>query len=127
MIWYHLYHLKNTKNIHGGVLLLVKLQAEACTFTKSNTPPWVFSRFLNCTNGTKSRKASYIFMTFQYCLSTNAVQIIRNICHKDFQKKTKFFLHFDVLCPSLGQARIFNIIKYSVLNSINDLLLSYKK
>ena len=26
-IWYHLYNLKNLKNIHGGVLLLVKLQA----------------------------------------------------------------------------------------------------
>ena len=26
-IWYHLYNLKNVKNIHGGVLLLVKLQA----------------------------------------------------------------------------------------------------
>ena len=29
---------------------------------KSNTPPWVFfSRFLNCTNGTKSSKASHIY------------------------------------------------------------------
>ena len=26
-IWYHLYCLKNVKNTHGGVLLLVKLQA----------------------------------------------------------------------------------------------------
>ena len=25
--------------MHGGVLLLVKLQASACNFTKSNTPP----------------------------------------------------------------------------------------
>ena len=33
-IWYHLYNLKNVKNTHGGVLLLV---------TKSNTPPWVKS------------------------------------------------------------------------------------
>ena len=30
-IWYHLHNLKNVKNAHGGVLLLV-----------SNTPPWVF-------------------------------------------------------------------------------------
>ena len=58
MIWYHLYNLKNVKNTHGGVLLLAKLQAEACNFTKSNTPPWVFFTFLNCTNGTKSRKRS---------------------------------------------------------------------
>ena len=36
-IWYHLYNLKNVKNTHGGVLILVKLQAY-----KINTPPWVF-------------------------------------------------------------------------------------
>ena len=33
-IWYHLYNLKNVKNTHGGVLILVKF--------KINTPPWVF-------------------------------------------------------------------------------------
>ena len=26
-IWYHLFNLKNVKTTHGGVLLLVKLQA----------------------------------------------------------------------------------------------------
>ena len=45
-IWYHLYNLKNMKNTHGGMLLLVKLQALAYNFTKSNTPPWVFFTFL---------------------------------------------------------------------------------
>ena len=44
-IWYHLYNLKNVKNIHGGVLLLVKLQASACNFIKSITPPWMFFPF----------------------------------------------------------------------------------
>ena len=44
-IWYHLYNLKNVKNTHGGVLLLVKLQAKSLSFTKSNTPPWVFFTF----------------------------------------------------------------------------------
>ena len=57
-ICYHLYNLKNVKNTHGGVLLLVKLQAEAYNFTKSNTPSWVFFTFLNCANGTKSRNSS---------------------------------------------------------------------
>ena len=38
-IWYHLYNLKNVKNTHGGVLILIKLQALACNFTKINTPP----------------------------------------------------------------------------------------
>ena len=28
-IWYHLHNLKNAKNTHGGVLLLVKLQAKS--------------------------------------------------------------------------------------------------
>ena len=44
-IWYHLYNLKNVENTHGGVLILVKLQAEACNFTKINTPPWLFFTF----------------------------------------------------------------------------------
>ena len=46
--------LKNVKNTHRGMLLLVKLQASACNFT---LPHGYFSRFLNCINGTKSRKA----------------------------------------------------------------------
>ena len=44
-IWYHLYNLKNVKNTHGRVLILVKLQAEACNFTKTNILPWVFLMF----------------------------------------------------------------------------------
>ena len=34
LIWYHLNNFGNMKNTRGGVLLLVKLQAEACDFTK---------------------------------------------------------------------------------------------
>ena len=41
MTWSHLSNLKNVKNTHGGVLLLVKLLASACNFTESNTPPCV--------------------------------------------------------------------------------------
>ena len=44
-IWYHLQKIKNVKNTNGGVLLLVKWQAEACKVTKSNTPPWVYFAF----------------------------------------------------------------------------------
>ena len=32
----------NVKNTHGGILLLVQLQGEACIFAKNKTPPWVF-------------------------------------------------------------------------------------
>ena len=45
-IRYHLPNLKNAKSTHGRVLLLIKLQFEACNFTKSDTPPWVFFTFL---------------------------------------------------------------------------------
>ena len=45
VIWYHLYNLKNVENTRGGVLLLVKLWTSADKFTKSNTPPRVFSMF----------------------------------------------------------------------------------
>ena len=50
-----------SENIHGGVLLLVKLQA--ATLLKTTHLHGCFSRFLNCTNGTKSRKASHILCT----------------------------------------------------------------
>ena len=60
-LWYHLYNLKNMKNTHGGVLLLVKLQALACNFLKV-TLHGCFLHFLNCTNGTKLRNASHIVL-----------------------------------------------------------------
>ena len=60
-----LYNLKNMNNTHGGVLLLVKLQArlQAFTFSKSNIPPRVFFTFSNCTDGIKLPK------TYQNLLS----------------------------------------------------------
>ena len=60
VIWYYLYNLKNVKNTHEGVLILVKLQASACNFTKINTLPRCFSQFSNCTNATKSRNVPHI-------------------------------------------------------------------
>ena len=59
-IWYHLCNLKNVKNTHGTVILLFKLKVEVCNFTKSITFSWMFFTFLNCTNGTKLRKASHL-------------------------------------------------------------------
>ena len=41
-IWCHLHNLKKVKYTYELVLLFEKLQASACNFTKSNTPPWVF-------------------------------------------------------------------------------------
>ena len=34
--------LKRHENTNGEMLILVKLQAEACKFTKINTSPWAF-------------------------------------------------------------------------------------
>ena len=59
-IWYHLYNLKNVKNTHGEVLLLVKLLAEPATLLKVTFFQGCFSSFLNCTYRTKSRKVSHI-------------------------------------------------------------------
>ena len=59
-IWYHLCNLKNLKNTHGGVLLIVELQAKEWNFTKVTLLHGCFSRFLNCTNATKSRNAPHI-------------------------------------------------------------------
>ena len=50
-IWYHLYNIKNVKNIHDGLLLLVKLGFQLLTIFATRS----ISRFLNCANGTKSR------------------------------------------------------------------------
>ena len=44
-IWYNFHNSKNVINTHGGMLLLVNLQASACNFTKSNTPLWVFCNY----------------------------------------------------------------------------------
>ena len=38
---------KKSKNTHGRVLILVKLQANTCNFTKINTLPWVLFTFFN--------------------------------------------------------------------------------
>ena len=45
-IQYHLCNLKNVKNTHGGVSLLVKLQVEAYNVTtESNTAPRFFKLY----------------------------------------------------------------------------------
>ena len=49
-VWYHLYNLKNVKNTHGEVTLLEKLQASACNFPASITPPWVLFPFFKLKN-----------------------------------------------------------------------------
>ena len=56
-IRYHLYNLRNVKNIHGRVLVLVNLQA--ATLLKVTLLYERFTGFSNCTNGNKPRKAPH--------------------------------------------------------------------
>ena len=64
-ICHHLYNLKNVKNSHGEVLLLVKLLAKTCNFTKNCTLPWMFSGFLNCNkSGNASQRNVYHITDF---------------------------------------------------------------
>ena len=57
------YNLKNVKNTHGGVLPLVKSESrKPATLLKVTLLNGCFSRFLNCTNGTKVRKTSHLCM-----------------------------------------------------------------
>ena len=56
-----------------------KTPEEDCNFTKKNTPPWVFSRFLNCANGTKSRKASQMYLIWV----SKILKRSENSCYED--------------------------------------------
>ena len=72
---YHLYNLKNVKSIHGGVLVLEKLQASTCTFTKINFLHGCFSRCLICANGAKVSKASNLIKLGQV-FQINALELL---------------------------------------------------
>ena len=75
-IWYHFYNLKNVKNTPEEVSFLVKLQAKPTTLLKVTLFHGCFSRFLNCTNGTKLRNASHIagFITIINKSNTNTIK-----------------------------------------------------
>ena len=45
-IWYHLFNLKNEKKTHGGVILLVKLQASHYPTKDSRIGPFVIGKTL---------------------------------------------------------------------------------
>ena len=83
-IWYHLYNFKNVRNTHGGVLILVKLQAETCNFTKIYTPSWVF------------------FMFFKLCKWCQIAQHITYIFSRTYNKK----MHRILTVPAGEKMRI---------------------
>ena len=65
---------------------------DACNFTKSNTPPWVFFAFLSCTNGAKLRKASQ--MSFDAVHGRSPYFYLKHVCHSSKQIKTSIILHY---------------------------------
>ena len=61
-VWYHLHTLKNMNNTYVGVLLLVKFQAKASSFTKCKTHPLVFFSFFKLYKRTKLHNASHMVL-----------------------------------------------------------------
>ena len=77
-LWYHLCNLINVKNTHGGVLILVKLQAKAWKFTKINTPPWVFFTFFKlykCYQIAQRTTNRYFRKKAQSCLMLSCIYL----------------------------------------------------
>ena len=84
----------NVKNTHGGVLVLVKLQAWllACNFTKSNTPPWVFFTFFKWYNWYQIAQNTYRNQNFKlkyrhnltFWLNYFAMHFRKVTCHTQY-------------------------------------------
>ena len=83
-IWYHSYNLKYAKNTHGGVLLLVKLEASACNFSKSNTPPWVFFTFFKLHEWYQIAQSTTYCFSFFSVIATTLLLVFRTYCTQCF-------------------------------------------
>ena len=116
--WYHLYNLKNMENTQGGLLLLVKLEVSACSFTKSNTPLWKFFTFFLMIQvvpklkirATKCRNA-YVFSRFIWSsrpqvLLNNWFEIFAKFAgqHLLWSKALRLML---LLFQNMGTCRVF--------------------
>ena len=75
--------LKNVKNTHGAVSLLVKCRLKYATLPKVRLLQRFFSRLLNCTNSTKSRKVPqmiyFLVLINQVCNLATAINIQNKI------------------------------------------------
>ena len=102
--WYHLYNLKNIKNIHGGML-------QPATLLKVSLLHGCFSRILNCINGTKSRNASQMIQIFHGFANFNLLKLfnsflanVRIFYPLKTAEKQEFFLCFqEVWNENIGQ------------------------
>ena len=102
----YLYNLKIRENTHGGVSLLVKLQA----VIKVTLLHGCFSHFLNCANGTKSRKASHIKIWISQEQNMNFPKENRIVSQILYFQKLSFLFEatFKLLTPYIYCSRETN-------------------
>ena len=109
-IWYHLCKLKNMKSTHGGVLILVKMQAESWNFTKINTPPWAFSVFLKLYKWYQIAQR----ITYGYFIKVHRWISVNFTLHKEL-----FFLSTmitDLPTVTDKHESFYNIYQYSIFH-----------
>ena len=109
-IWYHLSNLKNVKITHGRVLILVKLQAKACNFTKSNTPPWVFFTFFKLY---KLYQTAQRITYLEFCFAHSLQQIITMSIRVTDQTAT-LIDHILTNSPEVSQSEVIDLSLYSL-------------
>ena len=64
------------KSIHGEVLVLEKLQASTCTFTKSNFSPWVFFTLFNLCKWCQSEQKASNLIKLGQVFQINALELL---------------------------------------------------
>ena len=91
VIWYHLYNLKNLKYTHGGVLIFA-------TLLKLTLLHGSFSRFLNCTNGTKSRNAPQLMIMSRLVTPLTLESSCKWGFYTSFENKLCIFRFWSSIC-----------------------------
>ena len=106
LIWYHLCNLKNMKNTHGGVLILVKLQASA-RYQYINL---VTIQYKNCLSIFKRNFFWYDFcnfVSFKFYVKISPAEVsLRNSAFdldEDFDSKEDLLLYFVAIQQKINR------------------------
>ena len=77
------------KNIHKGVLLLVKLHAEVYSFNNSNSPPWVFLKFFKlCKWSQVAQKVTLEIFSKLFCQGVKPHKNVFTYLQKSIWRRT---------------------------------------
>ena len=114
-IWNHSYNLKNVENTRRGVLLLLKLQAKACNFAKSNTFPRVFLIFLK------------LYKWYQIAHSISCEGLINSCFWIIFLTTFKFVQRIISICLVAPIFWIWRIIWVTAITLLNICLNVYSR